>query len=305
MNRRLVFTLILVLFIVVSSVVVFSILANDTAGETSANSNESFIYNRMDDKIILQSFDLNKFYKSLPDAVSQDYSKLNIRGGVVNHHLLADQLIAEFFAIIALNEPDIVILVGPNHSGEGLESIHTSVWDYSTPFGDLRINRELINYLIKEEQVGYNYQLAEVEHSMNALIPYIKYYLPNVELVPVILSSAVDINKVSMIAERLSDKVKDQKVLVVASIDFSHYLPLEEADQKDIITKELMLNRDYNRLRLLNDDYLDSPASAVFLLRMVEHLGSNAQSVINQGNSARIYPSEYNNTTSYMTIIYF
>jgi hypothetical protein len=67
----------------------------------------------------------------------------------------------------------------------------------------------------------------------------------------------------------------------------------------------LMLNRDYNRLRLLNDDYLDSPASAVFLLRMVEHLGSNAQSLINQGNSARIYPSEYNNTTSYMTIIYF
>lgn len=306
MKRLSILVLVGVLIVILGLLVVGSLLTDKGVREgTVDSSNEVLTYNPTNERINLETIDLNKFYKSLPVSLEHDYTGKKIHGGVVNHHLLADQLIAEFFATVATSEPDLVILVGPNHTGEGLETIHTSVWDYSTPFGELPINRDLISYLIKEEQVGYNYHLAEIEHSINALIPYIKYYLPDVELVPLIMSSAVEISRVSGLAERLVEETKERNVLVLASIDFSHYLPLALADERDLVTKELMLNRDYNSLARLNDDYLDSPASGVFLLRMVDLLGSKDQLLINQSNSARIHPSDFHNTTSYMTIIYF
>jgi AmmeMemoRadiSam system protein B len=303
MNKRLWRTLALSLILTVAITTGTYGCSNPKTSITEQGS--AVVLNNGNKKLLLQNFDLNGFYRSLQVSVAKEYQQVNIYGGIVNHHLLADKLIAEFYVTVAASKPELVILVGANHSNVGIATVHTSIWDWETAFGDVKVNRELIRYLINEGQVGYNYDLLTNEHSIAAHIPYLKYYMPESELLPLILSSAVETSSVVTLAEKLYEQIKDKQVLIIASIDFSHYLSLEQADKKDLITKELILNRDSQQLSLLNDAYLDSPASAIFLFTLLGKFGSKQQAILNQSNSALIHPSEFNSTTSYMTVIYF
>ncbi len=302
-NRRLLLVLalsiIVVIFISIGTLGCNNAFFPETDEETELAINNDYR------KLQLQGFDLNKFYRSLQVPAVEEYSQQLIYGGIVNHHLLADGLIAEFYATVAASQPELILLVGPNHSSAGVETIHTSIWDWETPFGNLEVNQELTNYLVNEEQVGYSFELAANEHSISVHVPYIKHFMPNSKLVPLIFSSALEPNVVIDLAGRIYEQIKGKRVMIIASIDFSHYLSLEEADKRDLITKELVINRDSQRLSQLNNEYLDSPVSAIFMFSLLEKLDSSQQVILNHGNSARIHPSEFKNTTSYLTAIYF
>ena len=102
----------------------------------------------------------------------------------------------------------------------------------------------------------------------------------------------------------IDDNCKKNCVLI-SSVDFSHYLSLAEADRMDSVTKEVLLNRDIDHLNIMNDDYLDSPASIIFLLTIMNQANVSEQTILNQSNSARILPGDSSCTTSYFTIAYF
>jgi len=55
----------------------------------------------------------------------------------------------------------------------------------------------------------------------------------------------------------------------------------------------------------MNNDYMDSPASIIFLLTIMNEAGVENQIILNQSNSARILPGDSNSTTSYFTVAYF
>lgn len=250
------------------------------------------------------NYDRVRFEQSIEESQQVALPPGQIYGGIVPHHLTADNLIAEFFESIVNTQSEIVILVGPNHPGLGVKTIHTSIWDWDTAYGTLENNFELTNYLIDNGLADTNFELLVNEHSITALVPYIKYFMPDTEIVPIILSSAVSKNEAVELGERIYNQVKDKNFIVISSVDFSHYLTLEEADKKDEITKDAVLNRDINKISLFNNDYLDSPASIIVLLTMINEAGSKEQFILNHTNSSRILEEYSESITSYFTIIY-
>ncbi|MGD9678509.1 MAG: AmmeMemoRadiSam system protein B [Vulcanibacillus sp.] len=250
-------------------------------------------------------YDDKSFKTSLSTSEVIPLPSNKIYGGIVNHHLTADKLIAEFFKSISITQPDIVILVGPNHTGLGVKTVHTSGWSWNTPYGILQADLGITNFLTNNGMADTSFELMENEHSIATLVPYIKYFMPNTKIVPIILSSSVEKNDAVELGKLLYEEVKDKNYLVISSVDFSHYLSLAEADKKDLVTKEALLSRDINQISNMNNDYLDSPASIILLLTMMNEAGADNQIILNQSNSARILRGDSNSTTSYFVVTYY
>lgn len=233
-------------------------------------------------------------------------STSSIRGGIVPHHLIAGEMISTFFKILSREDPDIVIIIGPNHKGLGLREIHTGSWSWQTPFGILDGERDFVNSLVNSHTADADFNLLEEDHSISGLIPYIKYYLPSCEVVPILLHGTLGFHRAKELGKNLMAKIEGEnmKGLIIASVDFSHYLTLEDALKMDEVSIDAIGKRDYTTIMNFNNDYMDSPPSIIALLSAMDTGGANEMEILDHGNSDLIMGSRSLETTSYFTIIF-
>jgi AmmeMemoRadiSam system protein B len=226
-------------------------------------------------------------------------------GGIVPHHLLAANMIAEFFWTLAQEPPDTLVVVGPNHRRIGFNELHTSTLNWVTPFGVLETDIGLTNNLMEELNASQNDALMELEHSISSLVPYIKYYLPETKIVPILLHGNYSLEDSKKLGEFLSEAMKDDEgIMVIASIDFSHYLDTDTANRMDAITLEAIESRDTLALIRMTNDNLDSPPSILTLLSAMDGVGAVGPDVIGHNNSFGISGTSPDYTTSYYTMLF-
>ena len=228
-----------------------------------------------------------------------------IAGGIVPHHLLAGKMIAAFFQALAEDAPETVVVIAPNHRRTGLNGLHTSTADWGTAFGTLEADPALTDRLITELNAAQNTALMEEEHSISALVPYIKYYLPEAKIVPVLLHGNYSPEASGKLGKLLADAMTDDsRAVMIASVDFSHYLDAKTADLMDEKTLEAILSNDISAISRMGNDHLDSPPSIVTLLSAMTELGAAAPEVTGHGNSSDITGNGFDYTTSYFTMLF-
>ena len=241
------------------------------------------------------------FFESLSKTGSEPTGE-RIRGGVIPHHLVAGYMIADFFRILSGREVERVIVIGPNHYLKG-PRMASSRYNWQTPFGILKTDAALVDELAGSGIAGVDEGAIAGEHSIAAIVPYIKYYLPDSAIVPIILHPDLTEKEAENLADLLLQNTGDGDVLV-ASVDFSHYLTGKEAMQRDAVTLKAIGDRDYARLLKMGDEYLDSPPSLVALMKAMDKAGAGSMTVLHHSNSARILEKNLEETTSYYTLIY-
>jgi MEMO1 family protein len=171
---------------------------------------------------------------------------------------------------------------------------------WQTPFGfvktdDVLTNKFLADFNIKEQPL-----IFENEHAINGIIPFIKYYFPEATILPIILNSYTDISEVNKLSKWLGENL-DSKTLIIYSIDFSHYLAKEEAEKKDELTKEAIINNDLSKIMKFNNDYVDSPSSLVTALTLAKAMNWQIN-FIYHSNSFDLAPIKNYQTTSHFVI---
>lgn len=228
----------------------------------------------------------------------------NIIGGVIPHHLLPSYILSDFFTRLTARKPETIILIGPNHLETGLGPLLTSQRGWSTPFGTVWPDQPIINSLVSNTLIRIDENTVANEHSVAGIMPYLKYYLPQTKVVPIILSSTLGINELETLATHLTDYVGSGGILL-ASIDFSHYLTNPEAQRKDQETLKLINGRSYRQLTTLKEDHLDSPPSLILLLKTMERINQTELVVLNHTNSGEILKDDTIPTTSYFSLIFF
>jgi MEMO1 family protein len=255
--------------------------------------------------LVCKYFDETRFNMSLNTTSEGTLDKVEIMGGIVPHHLLADKMIAEFFKVASVKQPETVIIIGPNHTGAGVSKVHTGGWGWMTPFGILESDRGVTDYLVKTKIAETNFELMENEHSISAIVPYIKYFMPDAKIVPVLVSGTYTLKQSKELGESLEDLMKEKKCLFIASVDFSHYLSLEKANEMDEITRSALEDRNIQQINCMNNDFMDSPASIITLLAAMDEVKADNQKMLNHSNSAIIAENGYDYTTSYFTYIFY
>ncbi|MGI6686287.1 MAG: AmmeMemoRadiSam system protein B [Bacillota bacterium] len=245
-------------------------------------------------------FEAGNFYTG---TFSEGFSMENIRGGVIPHHLVADKLIARVFNQLKGQAPDTIILVGPNHKNEG-NRIITSYCGWQTPFGVVDVDEKLLRDISKAVPlVKEDDKIMAEEHAMGNIMPFIKYYLPDTKVVPLILHHSLTIDEAGALGDKLAD-LMNEDTLILASVDFSHYLTSNEAEIKDKETIFALQTGNLGRIFTMGDDYLDSPPSIGVLFRAMHKLGMKNFTILNHTNSGILLGNKNMETTSYITLLF-
>lgn len=164
------------------------------------------------------------------------------RAGIVSHHLLAKAVITDFFECLSRKAaPERIILVGPDHFNKGLHYVSVSDLPWKTPFGrvdtDTEGTKELINAGFTEDDAAFM-----GEHSIGALVPFIKRYFPESRVVPVMVKNSAPLHVLRRLSAAIGGLMHDEKTLIMVSMDFSHGKTPEEARLTDAASREVILN---------------------------------------------------------------
>ncbi len=213
-----------------------------------------------------------------------------VRGVILPHHLVAGDMLTEVLETIDTKTIKRIILIGPNHSERG---------EYTALAAG--VEQELFAELQKEGIILRDDAGVMDDHAITMPLSYLQEAIPQAKILSIILSENQSIERLKELGQRLAP---DEETLIVASIDFSHYLSLDQANKNDEITSALIASRDYAGLYELNSDYIDSSSSIIVFLTAMDAVGATDGRIINHSNSALILDASYEYTTSYFTMMF-
>jgi AmmeMemoRadiSam system protein B len=167
----------------------------------------------------------------------------------------------------------------------------------NTPFGEVKPNMQVIDALVQETPTLVDTDVLEYEHSVAGIMPYIKQYSPDANVIPLILSNTLTADELDHLASKIEPFITKNTV-VLAPVDFSHYLRSEEAEAHDKVTWEAIQNFDIDHLLHMNSDNLDSPSSIALLLILMKREATISMHLYENTNSGRLLNTPYVSTTS-------
>lgn len=176
----------------------------------------------------------------------------------------------------SLPDPDLIIVVGPNHYGlgSGVSTFGEGSWE--TPLGRLRVDERAANELVKAGVADFDPESQRLEHSIEVQLPFLqRIYGDKTPFLPVSLLFQ-DADTAGAVAEALASVMKGRRAVVVASSDLTHYEPAESAKRKDGALLDEVVKMDvggfYSVLERLQVTSCGFGAIAV-LLRLARTLG--------------------------------
>jgi len=171
--------------------------------------------------------------------------------GIVSPHAgypYSGEVSAVAFGAIPSSFSGTFIVIGPSHRGF---CTCVSLVPWETPLGLVDNDADLGSSLgIEVDEVSHQYQ----ENSLEVQMPFIKYRFPRARIVPVLMgdqsiASATDLAGKIVAGIRKSGR---SDIRIVASSDFSHYVPKSVAIENDLYAIEPLRTLDvrefYRRL---------------------------------------------------------
>lgn len=250
-------------------------------------------------------FDEASFMQAVSSAVVFEEDVSGLQGGIVPHHLLAGSMIASFWKTVSRQQYDLIVIIGPNHFRKGRTDLITLSSGFTTIYGDVFADRKLANALIQQNLASEDPEVMETDHAISSHIPFIRYYMPDTPVLPLLVKGNYDAGKAKALSNWFLENAKDRKVLFVASMDFSHYLPLETANEKDEYTEQALRDFDDGKIAEMTNDHLDSRPSAMFLLNTMSKLSAKEIRKWDHSNSDIISKTNTGYTTSYFLFGFF
>ncbi len=140
---------------------------------------------------------------------------------------------ARAFKSVANSNFSRVIILASSHSAKFNKTALADYDIWRTPLGDLPTDKTYSQALLALNKGHFSVYSAafEKEHSVEVLLPLIKYTLPEAEIVPILMNQASVEQKTALIAS-LSE-LMDKNTLIVVSTDLSHYPNYDDAKYMD------------------------------------------------------------------------
>lgn len=232
-------------------------------------------------------------------------SKLRINRGfkaaVVPHagYMYSGWVAAHFYSMLDKLSPKNYIILGPNHSlvGSDYAIMNKGLW--KTPLGGVTIHEDMANSLLEKcELLEQDVMPHQYDHSIEVQLPFLQHRLGNdFKFVPIAIKSefADDslIDGCRVLGKAIAHAVRAEKEewVVLASSDFSHYIPQKLAESVDnyVIKSILTLNekRFFDRVNEKNASVCGVGAIATAIV-VAKDLGSKSGKLLKYATSADV-----------------
>jgi hypothetical protein len=180
-----------------------------------------------------------------------------ILGMVCPHagYMYSGPVAANGFARLAADGmPETLIILGPNHTGygSGVSILTSGAWE--TPMGVTQIQTELAERVQKASTIlDVDETSHAAEHSIEVQLPFIQYlYKDAAKFIPICMMMQ-DLQTSREIAKAITEQCEGKDFAIIASSDFTHYEPHEEANRKDKMAIEAITRLDDEALNELGE----------------------------------------------------
>lgn len=142
--------------------------------------------------------------------------------------------------------PDTFVILGPNHHGigSGVALFPEGAWE--TPLGRAQIDEELAKAILRNTSIiDMDTRAHTYEHSIEVQVPFLQYLYGEVRFVPITMMMQ-DVDTALEVGRDIYQGIAaaGAKAAVIASTDFSHYVPAEVAYENDHIAIERIVAMD-------------------------------------------------------------
>jgi AmmeMemoRadiSam system protein B len=171
--------------------------------------------------------------------------------GVVSPHagyIYSGPVAGALFA--SVNVPQRVIVISPNHTGEGAAAAIMPEGIWEMPSGNVEIDSALSKELMANcSDLKADIRAHIAEHSLEVQLPFLQYCRPDLKIVPLTVSH-LRFDICDKIGKAIAKTIKadavshKEGILIVASSDMTHYEPQTIAKTKDKLAIERVLALD-------------------------------------------------------------
>ncbi|HKZ98737.1 MAG TPA: AmmeMemoRadiSam system protein B [Thermoplasmata archaeon] len=168
-----------------------------------------------------------------------------LRGLVVPHAGLMYSGPVAAHAYKALAEdglPETFVILGPNHTGLGA-GVAVGTVDWETPIGPVRCERDLAKAIAAKRPATEDLVAHRFEHSIEVQLPFLVHLGSRAPFVPVCIGTQ-DYDQAVPVGEAVRDAIRGRDAVVIASTDFSHYIPKDDAYRIDKLAYDRILALD-------------------------------------------------------------
>lgn len=216
------------------------------------------------------------------------------RGVLVPHHLLVRNRIEQVFDEVECKQPCRVVFISPLHQGVRMTSI---LWAQD--------ELKLADQFFDTGLVWAEAAQVEAEHTIQDVVPILEAQWPGAKQTQIMVSNYVPKSELDQMVIRLANTMKkDTYLKLVVSVDFSHYLPVAEAGQRDARTLKLLSTKNYEKLLTLNDEYVDGRKALYVFLKALEQAGLDEMELLGKTNSGILMNNPYEQTTSHFYAVF-
>lgn len=174
----------------------------------------------------------------------QRSSGRRIMAAVVPHagFVYSGPIAAHAYQLVASDRPpESVLVLGVDHHGASLgASLSRRPW--LTPLGPTPVDTDLVSAL-QHPPIEIDEEAHRGEHSIEVQLPFLEYVLPHPRFVPLEVGYG-PFEFLEEVANVVRPAIQDRDVLLIASTDFSHYVPPATAERLDRMAIDQILARD-------------------------------------------------------------
>ena len=206
-------------------------------------------------------------------------------------YIYSGKVAGQTFACVKI--PAEVIILGPNHHGQGHAAAVYARGAWETPLGKTSISSKLADRILMECPMATEDTLAHrFEHSLEVQLPFIQLKAPETSIVPICLSR-MSLDMLLELGNGLARAILScpHRPLMVASTDMTHYESGKQAKEKDFMALGKVLEMDPAGLYEVVVEHSISMCGVlptVVMLQAAKMLGAEKAELILYSNSGDV-----------------
>ncbi len=230
-----------------------------------------------------------KEYLSLDSSTDKTQTKL----AMVPHagYMFSGHVAGETLSKANLN--NTVLLLGPNHTGQGLPLALWPDGEWEIPGAQIKIDESLAQEILNTiPEIKKDYNAHNFEHSLEVILPFLWVINKKSQIVPISVSEP-NFASLNKIGQDLAQIIKNWNtpVSIIVSSDMSHFISQEQAKAKDNMAIEAILDLNPEKLYQTvqnNNITMCGILPMTMGLSLVNELGASQAELIQYATSADV-----------------
>jgi len=244
-----------------------------------------------------------------PGKLSPSSHNEKIIGIICPHagYMYSGPIAANSYYAISSQQPDLVVIIGPNHWGVGcnIATMKEAVW--KTPLGDIEVDSQAAVEINKASKIIELDLFSHTrDHSLEVQLPMLQeVYSHKFKILPIIMIDQ-NYNSAKEVGQAIAKIANNKKIVIIGSSDFTHYEENSFAHKQDMALIEPILTMDVDRFyRILQENQVSACGYGAIASTIIacKELGASKGTLERYATSGDI-TGEKNSVVGYASIIF-